>query len=104
MFRVASSCISSPVSMLSRRMTFTSRQRCCTASWVSSEKTSTTNFSGGQESKLSCGDDIGGQGPGWDRGIPAPWECTLNSIEKKVTYPAKNQHLVTDRGIGNSLG
>src|SRR5437763_3032773 len=53
MFNVASSCICKPVSMLRRRMTFRCAQRFCIVSWLNSEKTCTTNRSGGQEA--GCG-------------------------------------------------
>src|SRR5450759_465328 len=51
--RVASNCMGTPESMATRRRTFTSRQRSWTISCLSSEKTSTTNCSGEQESEDS---------------------------------------------------
>src|SRR4051812_47892674 len=55
MFSVASSCISRPLNMLSRRITCTSRQRRCITSCPSSENTSTTKRSGGKDSKFVDG-------------------------------------------------
>src|SRR5882724_4723241 len=57
---VASSCICRPVSILMRRMTFTSSQRLWMVSGRSSENTSTTNRSGGDEPRSAgSGDGIG---------------------------------------------
>src|SRR6478736_1400745 len=57
---VASSCICKPVSMLMRRITFTSSQRFWMVSERSSENTSTTNLSGGDEAgSADSGESIG---------------------------------------------
>src|SRR5215467_6041545 len=57
---VASSCICKPVSMLMRRTTFTSSHRFWIISGRSSENTSTTNRSGGDEpGSTDSGDGIG---------------------------------------------
>ena len=57
---VASSCICKPVSMLMRRITFTSSHRFWMVSERSSENTSTTNLSGGDEAgSADSGESIG---------------------------------------------
>src|SRR5689334_12284797 len=57
---VASSCICKPVSMLMRRITFTFSQRFWMVSERSSENTSTTNLSGGdEEGSADSGASIG---------------------------------------------
>src|SRR5579864_6691913 len=59
-FRVASSCMCMPVSMLRRRITFKCCHRPWTVCWLSSDKTSTTKRSGDEEAGFgACEASIG---------------------------------------------